>query len=785
LSDVATGKKRALTTPGLFGAEVDLSPPKRAPAKRPAAPRKAHPGPFAAVALNRPVRRDFTYAIPAPLVDAIVPGARVAVPFGCTREVGVVVGVSDTTDVPAARLREVAECLDPEPVVGAELLALTRWMSERYACSWGEALAAVLPAPLKRESRPRRVLAVTATEGVGEAELEELAERFPKQHRALRTLLDIDGEIELRELCGRLNLSDSPVRSLQRRGWVDIHSVEAQPDELLGAAVETAARPERLSDEQRAAVDAILRRLDAGRAGSFLLQGVTGSGKTEVYLRAIERALELGRGAIVLVPEISLTPQTVGRFRARFGDVAVLHSRMTDAQRLHMWRRVQRGTARVVVGARSALFAPVADLGVVVVDEEHEPSFKQESVPRYHARDVALERARAAGAVCILGSATPALESRAAARAGTIERLVLAERVGGGKLPPVDVVDLRLEPPGRDGPPIFSRKLRMLMKETLDAGEQAILFLNRRGFVPVLWCAGCKETVRCKSCDLSLTLHRRIRRLVCHGCCDELPVPRACPTCTRPGLKPLGLGSERVEAAARQVFPKARTLRMDSDTMRRRSDYEDALAAFGRGEVDVLVGTQMIAKGLDFPNVTLVGIVSADSSLVLPDFRAAERTFQLVAQVAGRAGRGTRPGRIVVQTSAPEHSAIRCAARHDYDAFAAEEEELRAELGYPPHGRLLRVVFDDTDEQRVVAEAETCAALLAEAFGDGPAMVLGPAPAPVALLRGRHRHHLLVKAPPDGAGEEAFATAREMLALRAETTNRPRMAVDVDPASLL
>ncbi|MCH2104466.1 MAG: primosomal protein N' [Planctomycetes bacterium] len=737
-------------------------------------------GEFAHIALNRPLDCEFTYEVPSELSESALPGARVAVQFGPKREVGVVVGRDTTCDLPAGKVRPLKAVLDERPLLSAELLSLTRWMADRYACSWGEALSAVLPAGLKRERSRRVIRMIRAGQPASPEVLKELAQKSEKQHRLLRTLMEIGGAVELRELTRRLNLSDAPAQTLAKKGLVVIERVEVSSDPLTSAQSDK-GRPEQLTDEQTACLERILPALDARSGKTFLLRGVTGSGKTEVYLRAIEAAVEAGKSAIVLVPEIALTPQTVGWFRSRFGEVAVLHSRMTDAQRLDAWLSVSTGEVKVVVGARSALFAPVVNLGVIVLDEEHEPSFKQGSVPRYHARDVAAERARLEGAVCILGSATPSLESRARALSGEFERIELPSRVGGKPMPDVEIVDMRLEPRSKSDSGIFSARLRALLDGCVERGEQAILFLNRRGFAPVLYCSSCREVVRCEQCDVSLTWHRKIDRAVCHSCCEEQRRPGVCPSCSSPSLQYLGSGSERVEQALRELMPAARVARMDSDTMHRREDYEEVLEAFGRGELDVLVGTQMIAKGLDFPRVTLVGIISADTALHLPDFRAAERTFQLLAQVAGRAGRSELGGRIVVQTEAPSHPAVIHAAAHDYDAFAQAEDEIRSALSYPPHGRLIRVVFEGEVEQAVTEAAANLAAALREALEDSGAIVLGPALAPFALLRGRHRHHLMVKVPND----EAVRRATEALKRLAAAEKSVAVKVDVDAVSML
>jgi len=734
---------------------------------------------FARVALNLPVRTEFTYLVPKALAAGLSSGMRVLVPFSTRREIGVVVGVDTATPIEHGKLKQIVRQLDDEPVVDETLLGLTRWIAEEYLCSWGEALAAVLPSPLKHGREARTVRMVRAGPGAAEA-LPALEHRREQQFRVLRTLLEIDGAIEIRELCRKLNLGTSPVETLASHGLVAIERVEKDIADLLAGSSDR-TRPRELTQEQRDALETIGASLRAGHSAAFLLHGVTGSGKTEVYLNAIERALELGRGAIVLVPEIALTPQTVGWFRSRFGRVALLHSRMTDAQRFAMWRTIRSGEARVVVGARSAIFAPVKDLGVVVVDEEHEPSFKQGSTPRYNARDVALERARRSGAICILGTATPSLESWNAAIEGRLQRLDLKRRVGAGQLPPVRVIDMRVERPVHDSLGLLSRELHGLLDSALQRGEQAILFLNRRGFSPVLWCRECQTPVRCSRCDLSLSWHRRIQRLVCHSCCEEHVLPKKCPNCAKPALRAIGMGSERVEQSVSQCWPQARVRRMDSDTMLRREDYERTLDSFGRGEIDVLVGTQMIAKGLDFPRVTVVGVVAADSGLHLPDFRASERTFQLLAQVAGRAGRGEAPGEIVFQTVVPAHMAIRYAAGHDYASFAQEELALRRELQYPPFARLVRILAEHEQEALAKLAAESAAESLRRALEGTQCAVLGPAPAPLERVRDSWRWHLLVKA----ADGPEFTQARAAIQRLVEAGTQVALSIDVDPVSLL
>jgi primosomal protein N' (replication factor Y) len=518
---------------------------------------------------------------------------------------------------------------------------------------------------------------------------------------------------------------------------------------------------------------------------TFLLHGVTGSGKTEVYLRVIGEARREGSGALVLVPEIALTPQLAARFRARFGDdVAVLHSALPPGERLRAWRQLRAGEVGIAVGARSALFAPVQRLGVLVVDEEHDGSFKQDEGFRYNARDLAVVRAQRAGAIAILGSATPSLETFQNAEAGRFQRIVLPERATPRPLPAVEVIDLRRHPVGPDG--LLSPVLAEAVAANLAAREQTILFLNRRGFSTVVLCRACGAVVRCEHCSVSMTYHQSRGRLVCHYCARMTPVPTRCPTCASPKVDRLGMGTERVESVVRERFPDARVARLDRDTadggpteQGSKRGLRTVLDGMQRGAIDILVGTQMVTKGHDFPGVTLVGVLQPDQGMDLPDFRATERTYQALEQVAGRAGRGERPGRVIIQTYKPEHFAIRSVVTHDYLAFVSEELRLRRETGHPPFTRLVILRMDARQESKVAAEASKVAAAVAAAGGDR-IRIAGPAPAPIERVRGRSRYQVLIYSR-DRAALVAAARAGAAVRLAGDV----RLAVDVDPQSVL
>jgi len=544
--------------------------------------------------------------------------------------------------------------------------------------------------------------------------------------------------------------------------------------ELKPAAVDL-----RHTDAQRAAIGAIAGAIDRRAGESFVLHGVTGSGKTEVYLAAIEHVLRAGGTAITLVPEISLTPQTVGRFRARFGDqVAVLHSALGSGERLDEWTRARDGEARIVIGARSAVFAPVSDLKLIVIDEEQEHSYKQNSAPRYHARDVALDRARLSGAALVLGSATPSLESYQAALDGRHRLLSLPDRVGGGQLPEVQVVDMREETWTRRTT-LVSEGLSEALQETIAAGHQAILLLNRRGWSPFLLCKSCGEVIRCDDCDVSLTYHQRDRALRCHHCGFERGTPERCPTCGSQHVHTVGAGTERAEQEVRELVSGARVIRMDRDTTREKGAHGRILSAFERGAADILIGTQMIAKGLDFPRVTLVGVLLADTGLHFPDFRAGEFTFSLLAQVAGRAGRGPAGGSVIVQTFCPDHWAVEHAAEHDYAGFFEREIDVRRRSSYPPFSRMANVLASD-EESFVAERASESFGAAAERSRPEGGRLLGPTPAAIHRLRGQYRFHCELFAPHDSLSE----WAREALSETPEE-HRRLLTVDIDPLSLL
>jgi primosomal protein N' (replication factor Y) (superfamily II helicase) len=736
---------------------------------------------IATVVLSEPPHGPFDYAVPPSLCSAVAAGKRVRVPLGRgNRDVTAWCVQVEYGRVVARQLKEVQSVLDDEPLLSPSMLRLTEWISEHYLCPRGVVLEAVVPAGVRTAAGTRATAFLSVPTRVS-ARITQL--KLPaKQLQALKILAASPEPLTAQQLAAAARCTLAPIHQLRDKGLIEIQMRRVQTTEVAERTEDPDSRRP-LNRDQQQALDAIREVLNGGRHETLLLYGVTGSGKTEVYIRAIEELIQFGRQAIVLVPEISLTPQTRQRFRSRFERVAVLHSHLSDSERHWHWQRIARGEIQVVVGARSAVFAPTPQLGMIVLDEEHDASFKQDQVPRYHAREVALQRARAEGVPLVLGSATPSLESWYRAQQGEFRLLKLPVRVLDRPLPDVMTVDLRLEHQQRRSRGAISRQLQQAVDEALRDGGQVILLLNRRGYSTSIQCPSCGHVIRCRDCDIALTHHRADNLAVCHYCDYRIATPAICPECRFAGIRFAGQGTQRLEQELKERFPGVVALRMDSDTMQRPGSHEQALAAFRAGDVRILFGTQMIAKGLDFPNVTLVGVINADTALHFPDFRAAERTFQLVTQVAGRTGRGDRGGRVLVQTFSPEHPAIQAAIRHDYDTFAAQELPVRQQFQYPPAATMVRIIVRGPVETEAEEFADALTARLhaAKNATDAEVRILGPAPAPIAKLQGKFRFHSLLQSQNLPALHAIVRTATADLKPPGEV----QWIVDVDPLNLL
>lgn len=743
-------------------------------------------GLFAEVVFNRPLDHAFTYAIPDDLRAHLAIGKRVLVPFGKGDKAtaGYCVGVTDLP--PGREVKELLQVLDDESLLTPNLLRLTRWMADYYLCSWGQVLNAVVPAGAKQQAGTRATILLEAVP------LDQCPHPPPtltaKQTAVLEVLRQQAKPIEPPALAKLAKCGSGPIHVLVEKGLAqrNIRRLERfRPDEE--PRPELAIAPT-LTPEQQAAWKELEPALAAGGFQTFLLHGVTGSGKTELYLRAIEQVIRQGKEALVLVPEISLTPQTIQSFRSRCSDVAVLHSHLPGPERGGYWRRIAGGHVQVVVGARSAVFAPTRRLGLIVIDEEHESTFKQESTPRYHARDVAVMRARLENIPILLGSATPSLESWHNAQRGQYKLLTLPNRVFNRPMPEVHLVDLR-----HDRLPFaasaLSRTLETAMRQTLGDGGQVILLLNRRGFSPHVHCPTCGYVESCKFCDLSLTYHRQRDVLLCHFCGYQQAPTDKCPKCNQAQIRFLGFGTEKLQAEIETRFAGHTVRRMDSDTMDRPGSHKKVLEAFRNGEIQILLGTQMIAKGLDFPNVTLVGVVNADVGLHRPDFRAAERTFQLLAQVAGRTGRGERGGKVFVQTFNPEHPSIALAAAHNYLGFVEIELPHRKFMHYPPFLRMARIILRAREQQAGADFADR----LAEGFrtflarpqkeGEEPwhIRLLGPAECPVFRLKNYFRYHFQLQSARSGQLHQVLRSVMQSV----PPMRGVELTVDVDPQDMM
>jgi primosomal protein N' (replication factor Y) len=797
---------------------------------------------IARVTLEIALRKEFDYVIPPELAGRVEVGSRVKVPFGPRQVLGVVTSVLEEST--HTNLREILKVIGQQSQVTPKVLQLARWIAEYYCCPVEIALKSVLPEAVRKEEAGwRERLFVRVVPRTGELP------KLTKRQADIWNVIEEWRELPLQELLRLTGTTADTARKLEDKGLISLSPRVSERDPYAYEHI-LPSQPLALNPEQARALEAITKAMEGRDAccmmreaepspktehasrithlvsRTFLLHGVTGSGKTEVYLQAIAHALEQGQGAIVLVPEISLTPQTVERFKARFSSgkhqtlVAVLHSHLSAGERHDEWHKIRQGRARIVIGARSAIFAPIDPLGLIIVDEEHEHSYKQEEAPRYHARDVAVVRGQMEGAVVVLGSATPSMESYYNARRGKYTLLEMPSRVDDQKMPVVRVVDMRRENRKSKGVQIFSQELKEAITRRLEKREQVILFLNRRGWSTSLQCPQCGYVAACPNCSVSLTYHRAAQKLLCHICGHNAPTPRVCPEpkCANPAIRYSGLGTERVEDTLAKLFPHARIRRMDSDALKRKDDFRRILTDFRTGKTDILVGTQMIAKGLHFPNVTLVGIIYADLALHIPDFRAGERTFQLLTQVAGRAGRGDVEGEVFVQAFTPFHPAIQYARRHDFVGFYDQEIEFREQLKYPPASRLALLLLKGRNEDKVKFSAEHLRAELeqlmkgsaeAEKRGKGeqgsgelgldlgktelaPARPLapapppadlaiaGPAPAPLARAESHYRYQLMLRTRRMSELSRCLARLMESLQLPDDVA----LSVDIDPVNL-
>jgi primosomal protein N' (replication factor Y) len=800
---------------------------------------------IARVSLEIALRKEFDYVIPPELVNRVEVGSRVQVPFGARKLLGCVTALAEESG--QLRLKPILKVIGAQTLVTPKVLQLARWIADYYCCAPEIALKAVLPEAIRKEETGwRERLFVRALPANGELP------KLPKRQLEVWNIIEERREISLTELLALAETTASTVRRLEDRGLVEITTQISERDPYAREEI-LPTTPLVLNPAQADALAQIKAAMDGGNAkckmqneaalslpatgkqtassfiihhSTFLLHGVTGSGKTEVYLQALTHALAQGKGAIVLVPEIALTPQTVERFKARFSSgpqqtlVAVLHSHLSAGERHDEWHKIRQGRARIVIGARSAIFAPLEPLGLVIVDEEHEHTYKQEEAPRYHARDVAIVRGQMENAVVVLGSATPSLESYHNCKKGKYTLLELPERVDDQKMPHVRVVDMRQAARGGKGPPLFSPQLKEAITQRLERGEQTILFLNRRGYSTSLQCPLCGFVAECPNCSLSLTYHRPEQKLRCHLCGWFEPVPAVCPNvkCKNPAIRFAGTGTQKVEETLGKLFPQARVKRMDADVMKRKEDYRKVLGDFRVGKIDILIGTQMIAKGLHFPNVTLVGIIYADLALHQPDFRAGERTFQLLTQVSGRAGRGDVEGEVFVQAFTPFHPAIQFARRHDFVGFYEQEMEFREQLKYPPVSRVALLTLKGRNEEKVKFSAEHVRNELAKLTSGGgkeklaagkpesetgefgfalseaaathvPAVspahfrdlvIAGPAPAPLLRAETFYRYQLMLRTRAMSRLSRALAHITTTLTLPEDVT----LTVDIDPVSL-
>ena len=792
-----------------------------------------------------PIDRPFDYAVPVPFQPLIESGSRVKVPFGNRQVLGFVTALKSETDVPLEKQKPIGELLDIEPALTQELLALTKWMKRHTLCYEIDALQVMLPSALRakyekilrivdnsvvlppavqalfqqKESvelqadeskellsiikklikedvltletavkqktamKKVRIVQIELDENRLQTIYEQVSNKAKKQKDVINWMITHAGKrFVSTDLLNQLNISNSILQEVIKKGAATIEMEEVYRDPYADRTINTTNKLA-LTDEQEIALNEVLHSYIANEAKTFLLHGITGSGKTEIYLQAIERAILDQKEAIVLVPEISLTPQMTNRFKERFGSlVAVLHSGLSTGEKYDEWRKIKRGEVKVVVGARSAVFAPFQNIGLIILDEEHEGTYKQDDSPRYHARDIAIWRSEYHKCPVILGSATPSLESYARATKGNYTLLTLENRPKHQALPEVSVVDMREELKSGNRS-MFSIDLAEAIKLRLDKSEQIVLFLNRRGHSSFVLCRDCGTVVECPNCDISMTYHRHNERIKCHYCGEESQVPTICPECKSEHIRFFGTGTQKVEEEIARLFPNARVLRMDVDTTRKKGAHEQILQQFGEGKADILLGTQMIAKGLDFPNITLVGVLSADTTLHLADFRAAEKTFQLLTQVSGRAGRHDKEGKVIVQTYTPEHYAIQFAQHHDFVPFYHQEMMNRKQFAYPPFTYVVLIQFTHEDVLMTAEYAHKAANWLRGNLSSG-AEIIGPSASSISRLQNRYRYQCLIKYKKEPELPEILQQLTRMY--RTDWMKKGiLMSIDLNPSSIM
>jgi primosomal protein N' (replication factor Y) len=733
------------------------------------------------------VDRPFTYKVPERLESQIKVGRKVLVPFGRQRVEGYIIREfeADEDDFEFA-VKPINKVLTDYAFFDEELLKLAKWMSEYYQSYLISSLKAIVPSG-QTKIKTKQVIKLAQSVEESKKLLDKISDRAYKQKEVFSFLID-NPKINLTntELAEKLETTSGIIRTLINKGYLQYveKEVKRNPHSHHNFRKTTPLDP---TPEQKVAIEEISSALEQKESSTILLKGVTGSGKTEVYLQVIAKTLESGKDTIVLVPEISLTPQTIARFKGRFGDqVAVLHSQLSAGERFDEWRRIKFGDVKIVVGARSAVFAPFNNLGLIIIDEEHETSYKQEDHPKYHAREVAVKRAELVGAVTLLGTATPSLEAYHRTEIGEYKLIELKKRIDDRPLPTVELIDMRKELK-TGNKTMFSQPLQEGMIDRLKKGEQTMIFLNRRGFSTFVQCRECGHVMKCNDCDVSLTYHATPNILQCHYCDHKEGVPNICPNCESIYIKYFGVGTQKVEEGLKELFPEAKVARMDVDTTRRKGEYERILSAFKQGKIDILVGTQMIAKGHDFSNVTLVGVITADTALNLPDFRAGERTFQLLTQVAGRTGRGEKAGEVIIQSYTPEHYSIQFSKNHDYNGFYNFEIETRKFASYPPFTHIISIVISDEREDKVIEVSNLLSDIIREKLNkidDEGIMLLGPVQAPLSRVRGQYRWQLLLKGKElekiRKVNQESLLKLNEL-----STLKTIKVSVDVDPLGML